>query len=75
MTHSDPRDIAIVVDELPVEGFQVKTQDVVVDFVRELIEPAKGIDLVAATVCHRSVDEACRLLASGLPDPWLLAIR
>ena len=47
----------------------------VVDLIGKLVKSAKRVDLVIATVSDRRIDEASGLLASGLPDFWLLPVR
>lgn len=57
-THAHSGDVAIVVNEIPLSRDQIQAQDVVVDFVGELVEAAEGIDLVVANICDRGIDEA-----------------
>ena len=42
---------------------EVQPQHVIVDFVRELVEPSKGVDLVVAAIGHGGIDKAGGLLS------------
>lgn len=47
---------------------QVETEDMVIDLVRILVETAKSIDLVVATIGDGGIDQACGTLAESAGD-------
>src|SRR4051812_35677605 len=65
VTHPDARNVAIIVNQGPVEGFQVEFEDVIVNFIRKLIKAAECVDLIVATICDRGVDETGWFLSRG----------
>lgn len=65
MAHSDSWYVTIVVDKIPLAGNEVQAQDVIIHFVCELVESAKGVDLVIADVGDRGIDKAGWFGADG----------
>ena len=57
-THADAWNVAIVVDQTPLLGLQIKPEDVIIDLIGILVESSKGIDLVIADIGDRRIDEA-----------------
>lgn len=64
-THAHPRNVSVVIHQTPLMADDIKPKNVVVDFVRVLVEAAEGVDLVIPTVCHRGIDKARRTLAQS----------
>jgi len=52
LTHTDARNVTIVVNQRPLVANQIKAQDMVVDLIGVLVEAAKGVNLVVAAVCY-----------------------
>lgn len=68
LTHSDARNVAIVVNQAPLMADQVQPQDMVVDFVGVLVETAESVDLVVSAVGDGCIDETGRTLSQSPCD-------
>lgn len=64
-THAHPRNVSVVIHQIPLMADDIKPKNVVVDFVSVLVEPTKGVDLVVPTVRHGGIDKTCRTLAQS----------
>lgn len=74
-THTHARNVAVVVYQVPLARDQVQAQDMVVDFVGELVESSKSVDLVVANIRDRGIDKTGRLGAYCGDHLRLVAIR
>ena len=68
LTHSHARNVAIVVDQTPLLGLQIESENMIVDFVGILVETTESIDLVIANVGDGSIHETGRPLTDGCHD-------
>ena len=72
--HPYSRNVAIVVDEVPLPGLKVETQHVVVNLISVLIEATKCVDLIVTNIGNRGTDKTCWPLTNGTDYAWLIAV-
>ena len=64
-THSNARNVPIVVHQSPLVAYHVKSKYMVVHLVCILVEAAEGIDLVVSAIRDRGINKARRSLAQS----------
>jgi hypothetical protein len=63
LTHAHARNVAVVVDQTPLLGLQIQSENMVVDFIGILIEAAESVDLVVTNIGDGGIHETGRPLA------------
>lgn len=73
-THSDSRNVSIIVNQTPLVANYVQPQNMIVDLICILIEATKRIDLIVPAVCDGSIDQACRSLSQCPGHLWSVIV-
>lgn len=73
-THSNARNVPVVVYQTPLMTRKIQFEDMVVDFVSVLVKASEGVDPVVTTISDRGIDKTCRPLAEGSCDFRSVAI-
>jgi hypothetical protein len=74
MSHSYSWNIPIIVYQIPLPRCEIKSEHMVVHFIRVLVEPSKGVDLIIAYVGDRRIDKAGGLGTDGRDHLGLIAL-
>lgn len=67
VSHPDTGDVSIIVYQAPLMTGKIQAQNMIVNFVRVLVEASESVNGVVAAVGNRGIHQASRSLAQG-PD-------